>query len=103
MSLTVYRQEWTRKEGRIGTLSFRLSFADVYDNLFLSSGIDEKFVDFIKLGTHKQDLQDDEGRMVEDELDIEISRVLCKTDDEVDCFDFLKAASDDTVKRYMLL
>lgn len=104
MSTTVYQQVWKRTERPSGVLWFRLRVADVYENLYKSSpDIVIKDISFIPITNWKQEVHDEEGRIVDDEIEMEVSSIAARTENEEECFDFIVAAQDSTVKRYVLL
>lgn len=104
MSLQIYRQTWSRREFQSGVLGFKLTIADEYNNLFLDEpDVNVGVVNFLTVPSIKQDLNDEDGRLVEDEISIELNEAACENDTEFDCVDFILQCSDVSEKRYLLL
>lgn len=103
--MTVYRQSWQRTDWlSSGPTLFRLSVASDYTDLFRSApDVTERMVDFITVGTVKEDIEDVEGKFAEEEMVLEISAAAVSTEDEHDCFGFMLEAQDVTLERYVLL
>lgn len=100
----VYRQISTRTEWRRGTFSLRLSVSHDYTAIFPDAeDVDVRNVSIIKVGTFKSELEDAEGKFVDDEVSIEVDSTACVTDDERDCLALMLECVDEAQERFILL
>lgn len=100
----VYRQVTTRQEWRRGTFSLRLSVSADYASLFPGApGADVRTVRCVKVGPYKKDLEDADGKFVEDEQSLEVDSLACQTADERAVLQLMLEAVDDAMPRYVLI
>lgn len=100
----VYRQISTIREWRRGAFSLRLSLSADYAAMFPdATGVDMRTVSCVHIGTLKEELEDKDGRFVEDELALELDSTTCLTNDEHDVLTLMLGAVDESTPCYILL
>jgi len=101
---TVYRQISTRSEWRRGTFSLRLSVSDDYTALFMSEpDATVKEVVCVKVSTLKEDLEDEEGKFVEDELSVEVDSLACVGANDAEVLALMLECVDPAQERFILM